>query len=259
MSHAADQLYQQILEALRNQNIFGANQLLAALLAAEPDSYRTLVIAGVVRFHLYDYAGAERHFEQALQDYGPAPEALTNLSKVYLATSRESAGLETLRKALKIDPNQFAAVVSYAKLLEEANGSAGLVAALVELAEDFGSCLAKLYLARHALDEGDEERALALYENAADGELSSDALLMISGDLGARGRHDWVRRFVADRYDPERHSPDVGVNLVTSLAASGDRQGAVDVLQAMVRALPPGTVDMASFEAFIASSPAGSA
>ena len=79
-------------------------------------------------------------------------------------------------------------------------------------------------MARHRLDQGDLESAMQLYqavlEHAPD---QSDALLMISGDLGNAGHLNEVFDLVLPRYQPDRHALSVGFNLLNACVQAGRR------------------------------------
>jgi hypothetical protein len=90
---------------------------------------------------------------------------------------------------------------------------------------------ARLEAARSLLEKKDLPGALAVYEEvlAADGD-NGDVLAAISGDLGATGNLMPIIELTAPHYDPERHGPAAGLNLLQAYLAVGDPDSAKHVL-----------------------------
>jgi hypothetical protein len=91
--------------------------------------------------------------------------------------------------------------------------------------------VASLRAARNLLEEKDLAGAMAIYETvlAAEGD-NSAVLAAISGDLGSTGHVTTVIELVAPLYDPERHGPDAGLNLLQAYLAVGEPDGAQHML-----------------------------
>ncbi len=97
----------------------------------------------------------------------------------------------------------------------------------------------RLKAARNLLEGGDLPAALAVYEGvlASDGD-DGDVLAALSGDLGSTGNIAPIVELIAPRYDPERHGPAAGLNLLQAYLALGDPDSArhiLDVLEALNR------------------------
>src|SRR5699024_10329486 len=99
----------------------------------------------------------------------------------------------------------------------------------------------QMWLGRHALEEGRVDDALKMYEavvqhDAVDG----DTLMSISGDLGNAGQLDAMCALIAPRYDLQRHTARVGVNLLQAYLQLGDRETGRALLHKMYALqLPP--------------------
>ncbi len=91
--------------------------------------------------------------------------------------------------------------------------------------------LPRLRTAREKLDARDLAGALAIYEEvlAVAGD-RGDVLMTISGDLGSTGNAAPIIELIAPRYDPERHGPAAGLNLVQAYLAVFNPEGAQHVL-----------------------------
>jgi len=94
--------------------------------------------------------------------------------------------------------------------------------------------LSSLAAARASLERSDLPGALARYEELLAGEGdNADVLAAISGDLGATGNVVPIIQLVAPRYDPERHGPAAGLNLLQAYLAVGDPDAARHVLDTL--------------------------
>lgn len=91
--------------------------------------------------------------------------------------------------------------------------------------------LSRLRAAREKLDARDLPGALAIYEEvlAGSGE-RGDVLMTISGDLGSTGHPEAIVELISPRYDPERHGPAPGINLLQAYLAVGNAPAAQHLL-----------------------------
>src|SRR5207248_6886788 len=121
-------------------------------------------------------------------------------------------------------PNLENGLLWWAALARESGGEDAYLGALAQIAAVPGSWRAQLWLARHRLDGADVEGAVQLYRSVLDRAADqSDALLMISGDLGNAGHVEEVFELVLPRYQPERHALSVGFNLLNASVQAGRR------------------------------------
>ncbi|MBV8980822.1 MAG: hypothetical protein JO086_07965, partial [Acidimicrobiia bacterium] len=210
-------LYGAIVQGLRDD--FAADLVDASehLLQIDPDPERATTARGIVLMKTGDLDGAEEALRRYHGQHDPSGVILTNLAKVAAERGDHDRARELLAEALQVDPNLENGLLWWAALAREAGGEQAYLEALESIAEVDGSWRPQLWLARQRLDEGDLEGALALYSGvltlAAD---QSDALLMISGDLGNAGHVDAVFELVFPRYVPERHALSVGFNLLNA-------------------------------------------
>jgi tetratricopeptide (TPR) repeat protein len=212
-----EQLYAAIVAALGRGQLDGLAGASRRLVEIDPDQQRAAVTEGIV--HLY--IGQPRHavdiLTAAVRRFGESGAALTNLAKAYDSLEQREQALKTLRRSLHVDPNQSAGLMWYAKLGHVRAGIEGMLTALKEIAAEPGSWRANLWLARKPLEDGKRSEALDLYRKALALGYDSDALLMISGDLGKHKLPADALALVGPRYDPGVHSIHVGINLLQSL------------------------------------------
>jgi len=215
-------LYGAIVQGLRDD--FSTELLEASerLVAIDPDAERAATARGIVLMKTGDLAGADEVLTRFHGQHEPSGVILTNLAKVAAERGDHERAHELLAEALHVDPNLENGLLWWAALAREREGEEAYLGALVEIAGVPGSWRPQLWLARHRLDDDDLDGALDLYrdvlEHAAD---QSDALLMISGDLGNAGHVDQVFELVLPRYIPERHALSVGFNLLNACVQSG--------------------------------------
>src|SRR5437660_509205 len=217
-------LYSAIVQGLRDD--FAADLLDASahLVELDPDPERASAARGIVLLKTGDLDGAEDVLRRYHGTHDPSGVILTNMAKVAAERGDHERSHDLLAEALQIDPNLENGLLWWAALARETGGEDAYLEALDIIAEVQGSWRPQLWLARHRLDEGDLDGALDLYravlELAAD---QSDALLMISGDLGNAGHVDEVFELVLPRYVPERHALSVGFNLLNACVQANHR------------------------------------
>src|SRR5437660_671477 len=217
-------LYNAIVQGLRDD--FAADLVDASqhLVEIDPDPERATTARGIVLMKTGDLDGADEALRRYHGTHDPSGVILTNLAKVAAERGEHDRAHDLLAEALQIDPNLENGLLWWAALAREQGGEGAYLEALEAIAEVQGSWRPQLWMARHRLDEGDLTGALELYnsvlELAAD---QSDALLMISGDLGNAGYVDQVFELVLPRYVPERHALSVGFNLLNACVQAGRR------------------------------------
>ena len=217
-------LYSAIVQGLRDD--FAADLLDASehLVEIDPDPERATTARGIVLMKTGDLDGAEEVLRRYHGQHDPSGVILTNLAKVAAERGDHERAHDLLGEALQVDPNLENGLLWWAALAREQGGEEAYLEALEIIAEVQGSWRPQLWLARHRLDQSDLEGALELYrgvlELATD---QSDALLMISGDLGNAGHVDQVFELVLPRYVPERHALSVGFNLLNASVQANQR------------------------------------
>jgi len=229
-----EQLRAQIVQALRDD--FPEHVLAAAdrLVEIDHESEDALVIAAAVRLQTDDVDGADQTLQRALAKHGTTGVVLTNVAKVQERRGAKREARATLRKALELDPNQDTGLGWWASTAHEAGGDSEYIAALETIAALPGSWRPQLWLARAKLQLGDRAGALALYDQvmsrAGD---TSDALMIMTGDLGNAGALEDLVRLGAPRYKPEVHGPPAGMNIAQAYRQLGRTDEAREVVRRM--------------------------
>jgi tetratricopeptide (TPR) repeat protein len=210
-----DVLYDLIAGALRED--FAADVLESArhLAAIDPKPQRGALMLAVSLLQLADPAGARDVLERALARNGDDPYLLGNLARAFEALGEHDRALETIWRALRVDPNAGSSLGWLAATVAR-DGQAAVLAAYARAAMLPGSWRAQLFLARDALENGKDDEATRLYEEvlARAQPVPADLLMHLSGDLGTHGRAEELLRLTLPRFDIATHGLMVGNNLL---------------------------------------------
>jgi hypothetical protein len=96
---------------------------------------------------------------------------------------------------------------------------------------EYSGAAGRLAEAHACLGRDDLAGAVAIYEALlAEREDDGDVLQAVSGDLGAAGHYGPIVQMLGPLYDPERHGPGAGVNLLQAYLALGDPDSADHIL-----------------------------
>lgn len=237
----ADALAQVIALALDDG--FAADVVHAAhrLLSIDRNQERATSLLGAVLMQNGDVSEAARTLEAYLVHAEPSALVMTTLARAYGRMGDETAAAVMLLAAIDADPNEESALALYAAVEEARGGAAASLEALGRVAARSGSWRAKLWLARHHLEQQEVDAASLLYQEvlvlAAD---QPGVLAQISADLGRHGRIDDVVDWVFPFYDAARHDAVAGLNFLQAFVARRDlRRGEALLHELMTLDLPP--------------------
>ena len=210
-----DILYDLIVMSLQDGFYLEILEATEVLIKIDPDKERSYNARGILLMSLDDLDGAEKLLKKYINEFGATGVILTNLAKVYDKKNQTLKSLETLWEALEHDPNQENGLIWWAAIHREKAGEKGFYDAMRKAATIKGSWRPQLWLAKEFLEKKDIKKAKKYYSKILKiSEDSSDALLQISGDLGNSGYFDEVIELIYPIYVPEKHSPDVGFNIL---------------------------------------------
>jgi tetratricopeptide (TPR) repeat protein len=194
----------------------------ARLMEIDENRERCHTLRAIALMKTGDLDAAERVLNEYLDRVGPSGTVLTNLAKVQHERGLPDQAEATLWLALTHDPNQDNGLVWYCSLQQDKSGDDGLWEAMRRAAALAGSWRPQLWLARRALERHNLPEAKSYYDHvlklAAD---EPDVLMMISGDLGNHGYVAEIIDFVRPAYDPQRHNPLAGLNLLQAYLQTG--------------------------------------
>ena len=211
----ANLLYNDILKAIQNNFISDVEE--AAIHLKEIDTikergYNTLAIL-YLKNKVFNKAN-----ELLLEYLANNPKTgtiLTNLAKSYYGKDEKEKAMEILWEGLTINPNQNNGLPWYASICKDRDGIDGYIDALRRASEIKGSWLPQFLLARHELNEKNIESAKEFLKIAlSQGHVTQEALLVISGELGAKGYSKELIELVEPVYDFNKNDIRVGLNLL---------------------------------------------
>lgn len=211
----ANLLYNDILKAIQNNFISDVEE--AAIHLKEIDTikergYNTLAILYLKN---KEFNKANELLLEYLANNPKTGTILTNLAKSYYGKDEKEKAMEILWEGLTINPNQNNGLPWYASICKDRDGIDGYIDALRRASEIKGSWLPQFLLARHELNEKNIESAKELLKIAlSQGHVTQEALLVISGELGAKGYSKELIELVEPVYDFNKNDIRVGLNLL---------------------------------------------
>lgn len=254
-----DELYGVIVSGLQDDLASDLEPASARLAAIDPIAERGATIRGIVLMKLGRLDEAEAALRAGMARAGETGPLLTNLAKVQFERGDEARAAATLWRGVEADPNLENGLLWWLSLQEEAGGDAAYRTGLRKAAGLPGAWRPQLWLARMFLDDGDLGAALALYRAAlAAPDLTPDALTMVSGDLGQRGRQAEALEIVSPLYDPASGEVATGLNLLQCCQDLGRRREGEALVEKLARLdLPPIRRDLEAFARSFSQMPGG--
>lgn len=235
--NAPEELYSFLISALDDGFVDELNEASLRLLEIDDNPERSHTIRSIALMKTGRLDEAGEVLQRCVERVGETGILLTNLAKVYDEQGDADKTASTLRRALALDPNQENGLGWWAAIRRENDGEQGYLSALREAAAIPGSWRPQLWLAREHLHGDDVAAATALYQSVLGaGGFDSEALLMISGDLGQSGHVHLIPQLVAPAYQVARHDPRAGMNLLQAyleLGLRGDGERLLEQLYAL--------------------------
>ena len=211
----ANLLYNDILKAIQNNFISDVEE--AAIHLKEIDTikergYNTLAILYLKN---KEFNKANELLLEYLANNPKTGTILTNLAKSYYGKDEKEKAMEILWEGLTINPNQNNGLPWYVSICKDRDGIDGYIDALRRASEIKGSWLPQFLLARHELNEKNIESAKEFLKIAlSQGHVTQETLLVISGELGAKGYSKELIELVEPVYDFNKNDIRVGLNLL---------------------------------------------
>jgi tetratricopeptide (TPR) repeat protein len=223
-----DELYGAIVLALQDGFFEECLPPARQLFSIDNDRQRSATILGITLMENNQTDEAQEVLENFLKQNGDSGVVLTNLAKVFSRKGLEDKSVQTLWKALTVDPNQDNALAWWGAIQREKEGKEGddgFYRAMEQAAQLSGSWRPQLWLARRLLEQKKIDPAVALYRKVLESStVSADALMMISGDLGNSGYLAQMLDLVLPFYESEKHGHMAGLNLIQACIRTGDKE-----------------------------------
>jgi len=210
-----DALYGTILSALSDG--FAPELMTAAARLVEIDTMpeRSHVTYGIVLLESGRLDEAEAVLRAGIRIAGETAALLTNLAKVSHDRGDAAGASDLLRRAVRLDPNFEHGLNGWLAIERGRGGEDAVKSALEAACELPGSWRARLMVARHHLETGDLPAARTQYTAVlAAADVDGSALMTMSSDLGRYGHTALIVTLVGPVYEPAKHGPQAGFNLL---------------------------------------------
>ncbi|HEY3330683.1 MAG TPA: hypothetical protein VGK19_11715 [Capsulimonadaceae bacterium] len=216
-------LYDLVINASRDgfaADVLDASQHLAQ---GYPDRDVFVNAYGCVLMQVGRFDDATTTFSSYFAHHPTPGFMLSNLALAYKAQGKTRLATKTLTKAIQLDPNQKEGLQWWVTQAEQRGGVKARAEALRFAAAVPSSWRPQLMQASDLLSAGMVGEALMLYEAILPSiSGNGEALTIVSGSLGQQGAVDELIQLVGPLYDPARHGPLTGMNLLQALLATRD-------------------------------------
>lgn len=236
VKHSSDELYGSIVLALQDGFFEECLSPARKLAQIDHDKERSTTILGIALMKNNRLDEAQEVLECYLIEKGDSGVILTNLAKVLAEKGEGVNSTETLWKALIVDPNQDNALDWWAAIHREKDGDEGFYKAIEMVAQVPGSWRPQLWLARRLLEQKKIDSAITIYRKVLESVPDAgDALRMISGDLGNNGYLAQMLDLILPFYEPEKHGPQPGLNLIQASIQYGEKETGLRLCESVER------------------------
>jgi hypothetical protein len=194
----------------------------ARLLSLEGESERAIACNAFLQANTGKAKDALSALGSYLAAHPPSLRILYTLAQAQEISGDRDGLLRALSQGLLLDPNEPAFLDWWYQFHKETLNETQAEKALFEMAKVRGSWLAEIWLSRALLEDRKIAEVLSIYHrllNTAGNE--SLALQEISGHLGETGYFQEALDLMYPLYEPDRHGPLTGLNLLQACVDAG--------------------------------------
>lgn len=182
---------------------------------------RSYNVLGLAYLHTNALTDAEQTLEKGILVSDYKAVMTTNLAKVYVAQGQEQKAMQKLWTAIQLDPNQDNGLDWFTVLEYEKGGEPARLASYKKVAALPNSWRAKLYIARHHLEQQQFETAKQIYRDILSTAINEpDAIWVITGDLGLNNRVDDIFELVFPIFSVDKHGVNATLNMIQACVAT---------------------------------------
>ncbi len=231
-----DELYGAIILALQDGFLEECLPPARRLVQIDPDKERSATVLGIALMKNNRLDEAQEVLESYLRQGGESGVILTNLAKVFAEKGEADKSVQTLWRALTVDPNQDNALDWWGAIHREKEGEEGFYRAIERVSQVPGSWHPQLWLARRLLEQKKIDSAISIYRKVLESAPEAgDALMTISGDLGNNGYLAQMLDLTLPFYKPEKHGPMAGLNLIQASIQLGEKETGLKLCESVER------------------------
>lgn len=204
------------------------------LMEIDPIRERAYTIYGIVLMSSGKLDEAEAVLMGGMKKYGERVTLLTNLAKVIWEKGDENRAMETLWRAVQLDPNFENSLMWWLTSIEERDGEAAYLEALHKVIAMPGAWRASIILGQYHLAKNEIETTDAIFCKVLNGQaVDSAALMMMADSLGRAGYLDLLIERIGAVYVPEKDNPEVGLSLLQACKLAGRKDDGQKLLAIM--------------------------
>lgn len=182
---------------------------------------RSYNVLGLAYLHTNALSEAEQTLEKGISVSEYKAVMTTNLAKVYYAQGQEQKAMQTLWSAIQLDPNQDNGLDWFTVIEFEKGGEPARLASYKKVAALPNSWRAKLYIARHHLEQKQFDTAKEIYQDIlSTASNEPDAIWIITGDLGLNNRVDDIFELVFPIFSIDKHGINGTINMIQACIAT---------------------------------------
>jgi tetratricopeptide (TPR) repeat protein len=233
-----EQLFQTLRLAVDKDVLEPCLEAARRLRELDPDRERSATLLGLIHWKMDRLDRAEEVYASYLDEHGESGVVLMNLARVHDNRGDRERTKETLWRAIEVRPNLENAVDWWASLhadeVDDDQAHEAYRRALREVADLSDAWYARARLAHFHLEQGDKEEGLAVARKvAAEAGGEPRVMMLLTGPLGEHGHLDEMIELFGEQYDPSRHSPFAGLNLVHACIETEREELGRELLEAL--------------------------
>lgn len=214
-----DGFYAEVLEATKRMT------------EIDPEPSRAYNVLGLTYLKNDMLTEAEQTLNEGINKSDYKAVMTTNLAKVYVAQGQEEKGMQTLWRGIELDPNQDNGLEWYTAIEYEKGGDKQRLEAFHKVAALPNSWRAKLYIARHYLEQTEYDKAKDIYKEIISIAANEpDAIWVITGDLGQHNRIDDIFELVYPIFSVDKHGINASMNMVQACIQTNRKTEGLKIL-----------------------------
>lgn len=226
-----DQLYNIIVMCLRDDIYNMLIEPVLQLLKIDYNLSRAYTIAGIVYLKNDKLKEAESVLKAGITQFPNECVLYTNLAKVYSLTGNVELSYNTLWDSLMLDPNQENGLNWIGAICFEKGGEKEKIRIFEQIAMLPNSWRPQLFIARSYLRDGYFGRAKEIYLEVLSKALNeAEAIMMITGDLGIKGKIEEIFEIIYPIFDLNKHGINAGLNIVQACIQGKRKDIGIEIL-----------------------------
>jgi tetratricopeptide (TPR) repeat protein len=227
-----EELYGAIVMALGDEFFAEVLDATKQLKEIDPETSRSYNVLGLTYLKNKMLTEAEQTLNEGIKKSDYKAVMTTNLAKVYVEQGLQEKAMQTLWEGIKLDPNQDNGLEWFSAIEYEKGGDTQQLEAFKKIASLPKSWRAKLYVARHYLEQKEFDKAKNIYKEILEiANNEPDAIWVITGDLGLNNRIDDIFELIYPVFNVQIHGIDSALNMIQACIQSKRKEEGLVILK----------------------------